>query len=80
MTKMISMLVLSTLRKHVTGSVVKNFVESYMNTVLTAACYQPSSDSISAQKFVSVSAELNQNRSQWVLVSDKNVGCHLRSS
>ena len=39
-------------------------------TVLTAACYWPSSYGIPAQKFVSVSGELNHDRSPLVLDSD----------
>ena len=44
--------------------------------VLTAACYWPSSHCIPAQKFVSVSEELNHGCSPLVLDSDKRVCCH----
>ena len=47
-----------------------------MSTVLTAACYWPSSHYIPAQKFVSVSGELNHDLSPLVLDSDKDVCCH----
>jgi len=60
---------LSTSRKHTTGFLVKSFVECCGCTVLTAACYWPSSHFISAQKFVSVSGELNHDCS--LLDSDK---------
>ena len=44
--------VLSTSRKHTTGFVVKSYWECRGRTVLTAACYWPSSHCILAQKFV----------------------------
>jgi len=47
-----------------------------VSTVLTAACYWPSSHCIPAQTFASVSGELNHNRSLLVLESDKGVCCH----
>jgi len=56
--------VLLTSRKHTTGFLVKSFGECCRSTVLTAACYLwPSSHCILAQKFVSMSAELNPNLS-----------------
>ena len=72
--------VLLTSRKHKTGSLVKSFGECHGGTVLMAACYRPSSHRIPSQKFVSVSAELNHNRSQWVLDSNKGVCCHHSSA
>ena len=63
-------------RKHTTGFLVKSFGECCVSTVLTAACYQPSSHCMPAQKFVFVSGELNHDRSQLVLQSDKGVCCH----
>jgi len=42
---------------------------------LTAACYWPSNHCIPAQKFIFLSAELNHNRSSWVLDFDKGVCC-----
>jgi len=47
---------------------VKSFGEFCGGTVLTAACYWPSSP---VQKFVSVSGELNHDRSPLVLDSNK---------
>jgi len=69
---------LSTSRKHTTGFLVTNFVECCVSTVLTmtAACYWPSSYCIPAQTFVSVSGELNYDRSPLVLDSDRGVCCH----
>ena len=63
--------VLSTSRKHTTGFVVKSFGKRCRGMVLSAACYWPSSHCIPAQKFVSVSTELNHNRSLWMLDSKK---------
>jgi len=70
--------VLLSLRKHTTGFLVKSFGKCCGSTVLTAACYWPSihCTCLPAQKFVSVSGELNHNRSQFVLDSDKGVCCH----
>ena len=45
-----------------------------------AFCYWTSSHCIPAQKFLSVSAELNHNHSQWMLDSDQNVWCYCSSS
>jgi len=47
-----------------------------VSTVLTAGYYWPSGHCIPAQKFVSVSGELNHDRSPLVLDSDKGVCCH----
>ena len=66
--------VLSTSRKHSTGFLVKSFGEFCGSTVLTAACYWPSSHFIPAQKFVCASG--NHRRSPWVLDSDKDACCH----
>jgi len=49
--------VLSTSIKHTTGFLVKSSGQCCGSTVLTAACYWPSSHCIPAQKFVSVSGE-----------------------
>jgi len=49
-------------------------------TVLTAACYWLSSNCISTQNCVSVSADLHHNRSPLVFISDKGVCCHRSSS
>ena len=68
--------VLSTSRKHTTGFLVRSFGRYCGNTVLTAACYWPSSHCIPAQKFVSVSGEFNRNRSPLALDSDSGVCCH----
>jgi len=68
--------VLSTSREHTTELLVKSFGKRCVSTVLTAACYWPSSHCIPAQKFVSVSGELNHDRSPFVLDSDKGVCCH----
>ena len=68
--------VLSTSRKHTTGFLVKSFEEFSVRTVLTAACYWPSSHCIPDQKFVSVSGKLNHDRSPLVLDSDKGMCCH----
>jgi len=59
-----------------TGFLVKSFEESSVSTVLTAGYYWPSDHCIPAQKFVSVSGELNHDRSPLVLDSDKGVCCH----
>jgi len=45
---------LSTSRKHTTGFLVKSFGERCVSTVLTAACYWPSSHCIPAQTCVRV--------------------------
>ena len=52
---------------------LKKLGECCGSTVLTAACYCPSSHCIPAQRFVSVSGEFNHNRSQWALNSDMGV-------
>jgi len=65
--------VLSTSRKHITRSVEKIFRECCGRTVLTTACYWPSSHYIPAQRSVFVSVELNHNRSLLVLDSDNGV-------
>jgi len=70
--------VLSTLREHTSGFLVKIFGECYESTVLTAACYWPSSHCIPTKKFVSVSVELNHNRSPWAL--DINKQCRISPS
>ena len=62
---------LSTSRKHTTGLLVKSLVECFGRTVLTTVCYWPSSHCIPAHKFLSLSAELNHNRSPLVLYCDK---------
>ena len=49
----------------------EKLVECFGKTVLTTACYWPSSHCIPAQKFLSLSAELNHNRSPLVLYCDK---------
>jgi len=67
--------VLSTLRKHTTGFLMKSFGEC-CRPVLTNACYWPSSHCIPAQKFVSASGKLNHDRSPLVLDSDKDACCH----
>ena len=67
--------------KHTTESLVKSFGKCCESTtVLTATCYWPSSHCILCSEFVSVSAELNRNRSPWLLYSDKCVCCHHFSS
>jgi len=66
--------VLSTSRKHTTEFFVKSFGECGVSTVLTAACYWPSSHCIPAQKFVSASGELNHDRSPLVL-DGNNIAC-----
>ena len=68
-----------TTRKQRTGTLVKNFEESCESTVFAATCYCPSSHCISTQKTLSLSANLNRNRSQWVSESVKGLPC-LRSS
>jgi len=50
--------VLSSSKKHSTETLVKSFDECCMRTVLTVVCYWTSRQDISAQKFVSLSAEL----------------------
>ena len=61
------------------GSLAK-IVECCWSAVLTAACYWPSNHCIPAEKFVSVSTELNHNISPWLLDSDQAVCCHQSSS
>jgi len=68
--------VLSTSRKHTTEFLVKSFEEFSVRTVLTAACYWSSRHCIPDQKFMSVSGELNHDRSPLVLDSVKSVCCH----
>jgi len=67
---------LLTSRKHTTGFLLKSIVECCLSTVLTAACYWPSSCCIPAQKFMFMSGELNHHRSPLVLDSDNGVCCH----
>jgi len=67
--------VLLTSRKHMTRFLVKSFGECCGTTVLMAACYCPSSHCVPAQKFMSVSTELNHNRSP--LVVGLRQGCVL---
>ena len=51
--------------------------QSWADTaLLTPACYWPSSHCIPNQKFVSVSGELNHDRSPLLLDSNKGVFCH----
>jgi len=57
-------------RKHATGFLVKSFGDTKAFDVLG------SSHCIPAQKFVSVSGELNHDRSSLILDSDKGVCCH----
>jgi len=81
-TPKVSTNVLSTSWKHTTVFLEKNFGECCGRTVLTltAACYWPSSHCIPVQKFVSVSADLNYNRSPWVFDSHRGACCHHSSS
>jgi len=67
---------LSIAMKHTTRFLVKSCGECCGGTVLTAACYWPSSHCIPAQKFVSVSGELNHDRSPLLLDPNKGVRCH----
>jgi len=67
--------VLSTSRKHMTRSLEKSLGECCGSALVATACYRPTSHCIPVQKFVSVSAELNHNRSSLVLDSDKDVCC-----
>jgi len=55
------------------GLLVKSFVECCGTTVLTAACYWPSSNCIPSQKIVTLSTGLYHNRSALVLLSDNGV-------
>ena len=64
------------LEKAYDGFLVKSFKECCGCMVLTAACFYPSSHCIPAQKFASVSGELNHDRSPLALDSDKGVCCH----
>jgi len=66
---------LLTSREHTTGFLAKSFGECCGSTVLTAACYWPSSRCIPAQKFVSMLAKLNHNRSPWAFWTRQ--GCML---
>jgi len=70
---MMSTLVLSTSKRHMNGSLEHNHGECCGITVLTATCYWPLKSFHSCSEFVSLSAELNGSRSQWVLDSDKGV-------
>ena len=67
---------LSTSRKHTTGFLMKRFGEYCWSKVLTGARYWPPSHCVPAQTFVSVSGELNHDRSPLTLDSDKGVCCH----
>jgi len=49
------------LREYVRPGPGKSFAECCGSTMLTAACYWPSSHCISAHQFVSASADLNHN-------------------
>jgi len=64
--------------RNMTGFLMIGFEKCCGSMVLTAVCYWPT-HSIPAQKFVSVSAELNPNLSQWVLDADKGVRHHYSS-
>jgi len=63
-------------RKYTTGFLVKSFGECCKSTMLIATCYWSTSHCIPAQKFVSVSEDVNHDLSPWVLDSDKVVCCH----
>ena len=65
--------VLSTWGKYMAGFLVKSFWECCGSTVLTGASCWPSSNYIPVQKIVSLSTELNHNRSSLVLYSDNGV-------
>jgi len=58
-------------RKHTTRFLVNSFGECCGSMLLTAACYWSSSHCVPAQKFVSVSGELNHDRSPLLLDSTK---------
>ena len=62
--------------RETTGFLVKSFEECSVSTVLTSAYYWPSGHCIPAQRFVSVSGELNHDRSPLVSDSNKGVCCH----
>jgi len=70
--------VLSTSRSHTTGTLVKSFGEC-CEKITGGRDLTPSSHYIHAQMFLSVWAELNHNRSPWVLDSNKCV-CYHHSS
>ena len=72
--------VLSTTRKHTRGIPKRSFRDCCKSTVLTATHYWPSNGCIPAHMFVSVSAEINPNRSPWVLDSNKKLWFHHSSS
>jgi len=55
------------------GFLMKSIGECCGNTMLMVACYWSSSNCIPAQKFMTVSEELNHRRLPWVMHSDKEV-------
>jgi len=61
------------------GFLVKRSVSVVGVTVLTGASCWPSNNCMPAQKFVSVSTEVNHNRSALVLDSGNGVCCHYSS-
>jgi len=65
--------VLLTSRKQKTRFFVNIFEKCCGRTGLTTACYWPSYHCIPAQKFVSVSVNLIQNLTPWVLDYDKGL-------
>jgi len=74
-----SRLVLSILKKYTTGFHAKRCGKCCGSAMLTVACYWPSTHRNPAQKSLSVSQELNHNRSLWML-NDKGVCFHHTSS
>jgi len=70
----------STSGKYMAGFLVKSFGECCSRMVLTGASCWPPNNCIPAQKIVSMSAELNHNRSALVLDSDNGVCCHHSST
>jgi len=64
--------------KYMAGFLMKSFWGRCGSTVLMGASCCPSSNYIPVQKIVSLSTELNHNRSALVLYSDNGVCCHHR--
>jgi len=72
--------VLSTSGKHMAGFLMKSFWGRCGSTVLTGTSCWPSNNCSLVEKIVSLSTELNHNRSALVLDSDNGVCCHHSSS
>jgi len=72
--------VLSNKGKYMAGFLVKSFGRFFFSTVVKDPFFWPSSSCILVQKIVSLSMEVNHNRSTLVFVCGNGVYCHHSSS